>query len=668
MTSAKSLRQPLLVSLIAAAALAACGGDDNNTTNIPPAPSPEVPAPTPAPGPTPAPEPAPEPEKTPVSLTLEKIGSYQSGIFLQSAAEITAFDPVTKRGFVVNAQKGALDVLDMSNPSAPRMVASLDATKLSLGAGASINSVAVHGGLVAAAVQASLKTDKGMVVIYDADKLSVIAEVPVGALPDMLTFTPDGKTLLVANEGEPSDDYQIDPEGSISVIDVSTPAKPVARTADFKAFNSQKAQLLAKGVRIFGPTADGQGTADVANDLEPEYIAVAPDGKTAWVTLQENNALAIVDIASASVTDVVALGYKDHGAAGNELDFADSDGKNSVINITAAPNVYGMYQPDSIAAYQAAYGATYLVTANEGDARAWGEGNKSYFGTAADKVSGAPAAVGDVTKGFVEEWRIKHLVHKEGFLRRVGDDLPAHLAQLGNGAYLNANNFSWCGAVAGDPKSCRDDGKLGRLKITWTMGYQTDSSANPVKDANGYLTYDKLYAYGGRSISIWDAKGQQVWDSGAAIEKFLASPECKLGAKRDIACATYFNTGHDETAQLDARSSAKGPEPEGLTVGQIGDKTFVFVGLERMGGILVFDITDPKAPKQIDYLNTRENWTASFGSKSPLVGTALSDAGDLGPEGLHFISAKHSPNGKPLLMVGNEVSGTTAIYQLNLQY
>lgn len=642
MTSAKSLRQPLLVSLIAAAALTACGGDDNNTTNIPPAPSPEVPAPTPAPGPTPAPEPAPEPEKTPVSLTLEKIGSYQSGIFLQSAAEITAFDPVTKRGFVVNAQKGALDVLDMSNPNAPRMVASLDATKLSLGAGASINSVAVHGGLVAAAVQASLKTDKGMVVIYDADKLSVIAEVPVGALPDMLTFTPDGKTLLVANEGEPSDDYQIDPEGSISVIDVSTPAKPVARTADFKAFNSQKAQLLAKGVRIFGPTADGQGTADVANDLEPEYIAVAPDGKTAWVTLQENNALAIVDIASASVTDVVALGYKDHGAAGNELDFSDKDAK---INISAAPGVFGMYQPDSIAAYQAADGATYLVTANEGDARDWGDSTT-------------------LGKGYLEEMRVKDLVRQaKGF-----KDAPAHLAQLGIGASLNANQFGWCAATATDTKECDADSKLGRLKITWTMGYRTDSSGNPVKDTNGYLTYDKLYAYGGRSISIWDAKGQQVWDSGAAIEKFLAGPECKLGAKRDIACATYFNTGHDETAQLDARSSAKGPEPEGLTVGQIGDKTFVFVGLERMGGILVFDITDPKAPKQIDYLNTRENWTAVFSSKSPLVGTALSDAGDLGPEGLHFISAKHSPNGKPLLMVGNEVSGTTAIYQLNLQY
>ena len=177
--------------------------------------------------------------------------------------------------------------------------------------------------------------------------------------------------------------------------------------------------------------------------------------------------------------------------------------------------------------------------------------------------------------------------------------------------------------------------------------------------------YDKLYAYGGRSISIWDAQGKQVWDSGAAIEQFLASDDCKLGAKRDIACKTYFNSGHDATAALDARSSAKGPEPEGLAVGTIGSKTFAFVGLERMGGVLVFDITDAKTPKRVDYINTRENWTTAFGAATP---PALDKVGDLGPEGLAFVPAKDSPNGKPLLLVGNEVSGSTAIFQLNLAY
>lgn len=632
-----SRRQLFCLSLVAVAALSACGGSDD------------------------------EAERSPVSLQLEKIGGYSSGVFLQSAAEIPAFDAASRRAFVVNAQSGKLDVLDLSDPKKPRKVGEVDGT--SVLARGEVNSVAVQKGLVAIAIQAQPKTDAGRVALYRAADLQLLGSVPVGALPDMLVFTPDGKTVLVANEAEPSDDYQSDPEGSISLVDVSTPSRPTVRTADFKAFNGRATELAAKGVRLLGPSADGTGKATVAQDLEPEYISVSPDGKTAWVSLQENNALAIVDLAKATVTDIVPLGYKDHGLAANALDVADSDGKNPVIQIATAPNVLGMYQPDAIAAYQAGDGQTYVVSANEGDARAWGEGTPAYFGNGAK-------GPGDVTKGFVEEWRVKHLVHKDGFLRRADDDLPAHLIALakGNGgALLNPAHFAWCGAVPGDPKTCRDDDKLGRLKISWTQGYQTHADGSPVwynaqgvADANGNrLMYDKLYAYGGRSISIWNAQGVQVWDSGAAIEQFLASDACKLGAKRDSACSTYFNTGHDATAKLDARSSAKGPEPEGLALGTIGSKTFAFVGLERMGGVLVFDITDPKAPHRVDYLNTRENWGTVF---SATAAPALDSVGDLGPEGLAFIAAKDSPNGKPLLLVGNEVSGSTAVFQINLGY
>ncbi|WP_087747684.1 MULTISPECIES: choice-of-anchor I family protein [unclassified Acidovorax] len=614
-----SRRNLFCLSLVAAAALSACGGGDDDV------------------------------EPTPSTLKLEKIGGYSSGTFLKSAAEIPAFDAASKRAFVVNAQSGKLDVLDLSDPKKPKKVGEVNGTSVLLNG--EVNSVAVKDGLVAIAIQAKPKTDTGRIAIYQASDLKLLGSATVGALPDMLTFTPDGKTVLVANEAEPSDDYQVDPEGSISIVDVSNPASPSVRTADFKAFNSQKADLLKAGVRIFGPTADGSGTADVANDLEPEYIAIAPDGKTAWVTLQENNALAIVDIASAKVTKIVPLGYKDHGQAGNELDFSDKD---AAIKTTTAPNVLGMYQPDSIAAYKAQDGATYLVTANEGDAREWGDSTV-------------------LNKGYLEEMRVKDLAKVSAF-----GTPPAHLTKLANGkstpgALLNPANFAWCGAVAGDPKTCRDDDKLGRLKVTWTQGYQTNPDGSPkwyntagVADSAGNrLMYDKLYTYGGRSISIWDAQGKQVWDSGAAIEQFLASDECKLGAKRDLACKTYFNTGHDATAALDARSSAKGPEPEGLAVGTIGNKSFAFVGLERMGGVLVFDITDPKAPQRVDYINTREDWTASFSDKTP---PDLSKVGDLGPEGLAFIPAKQSPNSKPLLLVGNEVSGSTAVIQLNLGY
>ena len=611
-------RALLLAPIALAALLVACGGGSDD-------------------------EPAPAPEPTPVALTLEKIGGYHSGVFGKSAAEIPAFDAASKRAFVVNAAAGKVDVLNLADPAKPAKLGELDASGVL--AGAEINSVAVHDGVVAVAIQAKPKTDPGRIALYQASDLKLLGHAPVGALPDMLTFTPDGKTVLVANEGEPSDDYQIDPEGSISVVDVSDPAKPVVRTAGFTAFNGQAAALRAQGVRLFGPGAS------VAQDLEPEYIAVSADGRTAWVTLQENNALARVDVASATVTAITALGEKDHGAPGNEIDASDTDLK---ADIRAWPGVRGLYLPDAIAAYEAG-GKTYLVTANEGDARAWGETNDAYF-------------EGDASKGFVEEFRVKHLINAKGWSGRKGDDLPAQLGLLAAGGLLNPDVFGYCGATAGNPGGCRDDNELGRLTVTWTMGYRTDAAGLPVffnakgqQDPTGdRLMFDRLYAFGGRSFSIWDEAGQLVWDSGAELEKFFASDACKLGAARNIACAPYFNSNHEAGSSLDNRSDNKGPEPEGVAVGKIGDKTFAFIGLERIGGVMVYDISNPRAPQRVDYINTREDWT----TKDP----STVAAGDLGPEGLVFVPARQSPNGQPLLLVGNEVSGSTAVFQLNLKY
>lgn len=619
-------RQPVLPRLRRLAALAlalpllACTGDSDNddTAAAPPPPAPEL-----------------------KSVRLSLLGRYSSGEFGVSAAEIPAYDPATKRAFVVNARKGMVDVLDLANPAAPVLVGTLDASAVA--AGAEVNSVAIHDGIVALAIQAAVKTDPGFVALYRASDLSLLGHTGVGALPDMLTFTPDGKTLLVANEGEPSDDYQIDPEGSISVVDVTNPAAPVARTAGFAAWNGREAELRGNGVRIYGPGASA------AQDLEPEYIAVSADGTTAWATLQENNALARIDIASATVTAILPLGYKDHGLAANALDASDDPAQ---IDIAPRPGVLGMYLPDAIAAY-AAGGQTYLVMANEGDARAWGEDNDDYW-------------AGDATKGFVEEFRVKHLVHTSGFARRRSDDLPVQLDNLAAGALLNPATFAWCGATAGNPGACRDDVQLGRLNITWTLGYRTDASGNPVWfDATGAenptgnrLMYDNLYAYGGRSFSIRDTSGSLVWDSGAAFEQYLAGDTCRLGPNRDIPCKDYFNSGHDEGDAFDSRSDAKGPEPEGIEIGTIGGKTFAFVGLERMGGVMVYDITTPTAPAFTDYFNTRVDWHTEDPS------TVLASVGDLGPEGLKFIPADKSPNGKPLLIVGYEVSGTTAIYQV----
>lgn len=581
---------------------------------------------------------------TPDAISLSFIGRYNTNVFGKSAAEIPAFDPASKRAFVVNAQAGELDVLDLTNPETPVKISSINAQ--SIAAGAVVNSVAVHNGIVAIAVEAAVKTDNGFVALYKASDLGYLSHVAVGALPDMLTFTPDSKTLLVANEGEPSDDYRIDPEGSISVIDVSNVTAPVVRTANFHAFNGKEAELRAKGVRIFGPNASA------AQDFEPEYIAVSADSKTAWAALQENNAFAKIDIATATVTDIYPMGYKDHGLAGQGLDPTDTDKK---AEVKPWPGVRGLYMPDAIAAYEAD-GKTWLVSANEGDARAWGEDNDAYWN-------------GDATQGFVEEFRVKHLVHKSGFDRRAGDDLPPQLRELAAGALLNPDVFNYCGAIAGDPKECREDDLLGRLNITWTLGYRTDENNQPVMfndkgiadPAGDRLMYDALYSYGARSFAIWSEDGELVWDSGDQFEQFLTNADCKLKAARDLPCAEFFNSNHEEGNSFDNRSDNKGPEPEGVVLGKLGEKTFAFIGLERMGGVMVYDITNPQAPVFQDYLNTRENWTA----ENP--GDNLADAGDLGPEGLAFVAAADSPNGKPLLIVGNEVSGTTSIYEIELQ-
>ncbi|MFN4050622.1 MAG: choice-of-anchor I family protein [Acinetobacter junii] len=559
-------------------------------------------------------------EPTPETIKLSVLGHYKTNIFAESAAEIPAYDAASKRLFVVNAQKGLVDVLDASKPEQPIHIAELSARDYL--ADSEVNSVAVHNGIVAIVVQAKNKTDAGLVVFFNAKDLSFMSKVAVGSLPDMLTFSPNGKTVLVANEAEPNDDYSIDPEGSVSIIDIQDIKQPKASIADFRAWNSQKADLMAKGVRIFGPNAT------VAQDLEPEYITISGDSKTAWVTLQENNAIARIDIAQQKVTDIYPLGYKDHGVMGNELDVSDRDSK---IDIKTWTGLVGMYQPDSIANYQV-NGQTYLVTANEGDSREWLKDEDAYF-------------AGNLAQGYVENIRMKHLFNSKGF--NAEGDYPAHLQKIANGvkgAKLNPVTFAYCGATATEVGDCRKDGHLGRLNIAWNMGYQTNADGSPKLDANGRLTYDKLYAYGARSFSIWNTQGQLVWDSGSEFEKKVAE-----------LFPTYFNTDH-EAVSLDDRSDNKGPEPEGITLGTIGAKTFAFIGLERMSGVMVYDITTPMQPKFVEYFTTRN-----------FVETDSAKQGDLGPEGLIFIAAKDSPNGKPLLVVGNEVSGSTAIYQVNVQ-
>lgn len=242
-----------------------------------------------------------EPIDPNASINLSALGTYQTGVFDEGAAEINAYDPQTQRLFVVNANAVTVDILDVSDPSNPTLISVIDATEYGGGA----NSVAVKNGVLAVAIENETVTEPGKAVFFDANG-TFLGAVEVGALPDMITFTPDGTKVLVANEGEPDDG--IDPQGSISIIDITNGVtNATVETADFTAFDGQEAALRAEGVRIFPGVP-------FSLDAEPEYIAVAPDSTTAFVTLQEANAVAVVDITSGTVTDILPLGLKDYSA------------------------------------------------------------------------------------------------------------------------------------------------------------------------------------------------------------------------------------------------------------------------------------------------------------------------------------------------------------------
>jgi DNA-binding beta-propeller fold protein YncE len=464
----------------------------------------------------------------PAPVTLEPLGRTPAQG--EGGAEIAAYAPAAKRIFATNAAANRLDVYDAANPSAPSLTRSIDLAPY----GGGPNSVDVapgKHGVVAVAVEAAAKTDPGSVELFDVSGAH-LASVPAGPLPDMLTFTDDGKTLLVANEGEP--DGVVDPAGSVTVIDLR---RGVTRA------RTRTARL--DGVPRLGPVRDV--------GLEPEYITTAFGGRLAYVSLQEANAIAVLDVDDARFRLIRGLGYKDHGAPGNGLDPSDRDGG---IAINPWQNVLGMYQPDAIAAYQTGP-LTWIATANEGDALADGS----------------------------EEVRAKDLV-------------------------LDPTAF---------PDGEAADAKLGRLTVTNRQG-----------DSDGDGDYDRLYAFGGRSMSVLDPLGGIVSDTGDELERLTAQLD-----------AGNFNKDNVPSA-IDNRSDNKGPEPEGLDIGRAHGRTYAFLAAERSGGIFAYDLSHrPGRASFAGYVNTRE--------------------ADLGPEGVRFVTADDSPTGEPLVLVTNEISGTVAI-------
>ncbi|MDG1714787.1 choice-of-anchor I family protein [Lacinutrix sp.] len=458
----------------------------------------------------------------------------------EAASEISAYDVATNKLFITNSESTEISIYNISDLDAP-----IQETSIPLSAFGAPNSVSVYNGKLAIAVEALVKQDPGKIMVYDTSDMTLLNQYTVGALPDMVTFSKSGNLIITANEGEPNDDYTIDPMGTISIIDLNDDS---VTTLDFSSFNSQEASLETQGFRVFGPNAD------LAKDVEPEYIAVSDDSQTAWVSLQENNGIAKINLTTKTIEAIYPLGYKDHSLPQNSLDASNEDGVKELKNWP----IRGLFQPDAIV-YVNIAGVDYVISANEGDAR-------EYEGT----------------PGYVGEDRIKDVVLDPTVFPASED-------------YQNEAN-------------------LGRLKMMLSEG-----------DIDNDGDYDEIYSYGARSFTIWNGNGQQVYDSGNSIatETLAATP------------ATF----NDD----DGRSDDKGAEPESVEVLNIGDQRYIlFVGLERTDQIMVYDITNPNAPTFL---------------------TILSHNGDEAPEGLLIVPAVDSPNGKDLLIVSNEDSGTVTIYQ-----
>lgn len=476
-------------------------------------------------------------------------------------AEIVTYNKKDKVFYVVSGVTQSIDIVKINSDGSNKKlktVAIKDVLKdknINAGDMTSV-SYSDEKEILAVAVQDEDYRKEGHILVLDKDG-NFKKAFECGVQPDMVTFTKDGKYILSADEGEPREGYSngaVDPKGSVTIVNLDN--------EDIKKieFDIDREKALNEGVLL-------KKDSNPLEDLEPEYIAISDDNKTAYVSLQENNAIASIDIASGKINYLKGLGFIDHSLPGNEIDAIRGKDSNAKIDIKN-DDFLGTPMPDGIA-FVSKDGKDYILTANEGDAREWGD----YENTDSKK-----------------------------FDKKNADKKTEYL----------------------DP------------------------------DKTDGLIKGRIHLLGGRSFSIYDADDlTRVYNSGSDFEKITARifPD-------------FFNTNNDEDKgadELDARSNKKGPEPENVEVLKIKDKTYAIIGLERISGIMIYDITDPLNPVYKDYFNNRI-FIKSV-DKDEKVG--LEKRGNIGPEGLCTIEAKDSPTGKPLVLVANEVSGTVQVIEFS---
>lgn len=523
----------------------------------------------------------------PAPLDLDLLGRTAAGG--EATAEISAFDSKTEHVFATDAENNELDVFDFSDPSAPVALSSIDLSPYGDGP----NSVVYLEDFraVAVAIEAADVGEPGVVALFGAKKGNHLVSFPAGPLPDMVTASEDERYLLVANEGEPADDGSVDPEGSVTVIDL----KRGLKRADIDTAGFEGVPLKGP-VRVFTPGST------VEQDLEPEYITTR--GDWAWVSIQEANAIAVLDVERAEFVVVRSLGFKDHGLPENAFDATDEDEEPT---IAPHPGVYGMYQPDAISAFSV------KVRVPDRWPGEWGWLHRGSHGK------------GKKHRGHGDR---KHK-HGHGYPHGPRYVTKTLIATANEGDSRDWDFFSE-EERAKDldlapevfPADAGEDEQLGRLNVTTTLG---NDDADP--------EYERLFAFGARSMSLLKPNGRLIHDTGDQLEQ--------LAVKLDPG---NYNTDN-EPSDIDNRSDNKGPEPEAVDTGEVGGHTYAFLGAERSGMIYAFDLSStPGEAEFAGWINTRED--------------------DLGPEGIEFVSRKQSPTGEAMLLVTYEITGTVAAYEV----
>lgn len=515
------------------------------------------------------------------ALDITMSAHYTSGSFNVDGGvmEIVAYNKTNGYAYAVNGQDGVLAAIDIAGGDTELSSDDIDIKALVSDSDftyGDMTSVAVSpdGSLIAAALQDEDYEEEGRIALFSSasdGSIELLNVYEAGIQPDMVTFSPDGRYVLTADEGEPREGYgEDDPEGSVTVVSLDD---GIVSVIGFEAFDNPLARkaLADKGIIMQKGTVPSE-------DFEPEYIAVG--NNKAYITLQEANAVAVLDLDNMLFTGVYTVGLEDYSVVP-----VDIDKKDDAYNPKTYATLRGIRMPDGIACFSID-GNDYIITANEGDAREWG-----------DYLNEDERDFGD------------------------GDSSPT-------------------GAITAENSGL--DGKVVFL----------------ASDDYDGLDDDIDYLYGGRSMTIFradDSGLEEVFSTADDAERITYSylPE-------------YYNASNDN-AVLDDRSGKKGPEAEAVTVGEVNGRIYAFLALERTGGIMVYDVTDPENSKYVNYINTRDFTSIASGSEIYEDGELDKwvTGGDVAPEGLAFVSAEDSTSGEALLIAAFEVSGTVAVYTLN---